>query len=138
MVTAFRKGKIVGRAQLFKGVNLIENGIFKKGVEYGVVNNAYTERDATIRAAISKWTKDNGYYENNRIDSTLFIPFKTRVTDVYPPIDGVMVSVKNDILATRRVTPREAGELYENFYSAYGLDVKRIANKLNLKMNNYE
>lgn len=138
MVTAFRKGKIVGRAQLFKGVNLIENGIFKKGVEYGVVNNAYTERDPKIRAAISKWAADNGYYENNKIRDILFIPFKTRVTNVYPPIDGIGVSVKDDILATRVPQERQAGKIYRNFHNAYRLNVGRIAADLKLKMKDYE
>lgn len=136
-ITLFENGEICGRASFFEGVNLFKNGSIKSAEYYKFVNEPYLYHGERYKKALDKWMEKNNFiYIDDLWMDNIFIHYKTRVIAQYPPLDGIQVNIKDDILSSgyvRKSTPIK-GVNPEDYYSSYSLNIRPICKKLGLKI----
>lgn len=101
LVIVREKGVIVGRTNLFEGIQHEDSGMFKKGVKYTFIGQTYSTGGHHTQL-ISDWAEKSGFHSYSkmrRTDGSIIIPFDCTFNN-FPPLDYLVINPKKNLLST--------------------------------------
>jgi len=105
VLTLEENGIIRARSVIFKGIQMEDNGDYKKGVEYSFMNSIYSEGNFKYKKCLMEEGAKRGYIHNgidlktNKLfNGSIIIPIRTHYK-TYPPVDSLYVETKKKILS---------------------------------------